>query len=132
MYYYIVRGGNMTIKNILVDNIDECINIILKELSKLNISYVYIEESNELHFDKYIFRFFTKKTVFEFLASNIKVQESYQEPVIIENVSINDFINESSKSYRSINMKQQLRNENQKNNRVLKKQLGYGTKIVRR
>lgn len=48
----------MIIKNITINNKDTFIELLIKELCKYNISYVYIKETSELHFSNYIFRFF--------------------------------------------------------------------------
>lgn len=48
----------MIVRSIEINNKDTYIDLVIKELCKNNISYVYVKESNELHFDNYIFRFF--------------------------------------------------------------------------
>ncbi len=60
----------MITKYFLVNDLEEITNTIIKKLCQNNIPYVYIKESNELHFDKYIFKFFTKNILFEFISMN--------------------------------------------------------------
>ena len=60
----------MIIKYFLVNNLEEITNMIIKKLCKKNIPYVYIKETNEIHFDNYIFKFFTKDILFEFMNMN--------------------------------------------------------------
>lgn len=50
----------MEIKNFFINDKDSFINLIIKELCKNNISYLYIEELDEIHIENYIFRFFDK------------------------------------------------------------------------
>ena len=60
----------MIIKYFHVNNLEETTNMIIKKLCKKNIPYVYIKEPNEIHFDKYIFKFFTMDILFEFMNMN--------------------------------------------------------------
>ena len=60
----------MIVKCFLVNELEELINYIINYFCKNNISYIYIKETQELHFDKYIFKFFTKNILFEFMNMN--------------------------------------------------------------
>lgn len=58
----------MIIKNYYVNNnLDYVINYIIKYLIKNNINYLYIQETNELHFDNYILRFKSNKELKELI-----------------------------------------------------------------
>ena len=57
----------MIVKCFLVSELEELINYIINYFCKNNISYIYIKETQELHFDKYIFKFFTKKEIFKYI-----------------------------------------------------------------
>lgn len=48
----------MIVKSVMVNNLKLFIEELLKELCKNNIQYVYIPESHELHYDKYIYKFY--------------------------------------------------------------------------
>ena len=50
----------MEIKNFFINDKQNFINIIIEELCKNNISYLYIKELNEIHIEDYIFRFYDK------------------------------------------------------------------------
>lgn len=46
----------MKVKNILINEKNEFIELLIRELIKYEIGYVHID--NEIHFDNYIFRFY--------------------------------------------------------------------------
>jgi len=69
-YYYKISFGDekMIIKNYYVKNdLDHVINYIIRYLIKNNINYLYIKETNELHFDNYILRFKNNKELKELI-----------------------------------------------------------------
>lgn len=70
----------MKVENILVQNRDYFVNIILKELCKNGIPYVYLENGNELHVGNYIFRFFDYDETLDILESiEEDVKNAYNE-----------------------------------------------------
>lgn len=67
----------MIVKCFLVNELEELINYIINYFCKNNISYIYIKETQELHFDKYIFKFFTKKEIFKYIIEKEKLISSH-------------------------------------------------------
>lgn len=80
----------MQIKNFLTNDIKELEDFIIKELCKNGIQYTFIKEAHEIHFDKYIFRFYDNKSIFKIAADYLFLPnlEAYVEPII----GINEFI----------------------------------------
>lgn len=107
----------MQIKNILTNEIDIVKEFIIKELCKKNIPYIFIKESNELHFDKYIFRFYDKKTV------SIALKKYITIPTIKTENDIH---------FNNSNKKQKLRPNYKNTNNILKKHLKYNNKKHRK
>ena len=137
----------MIIKNLyIINNSEYFINNILKELCENNISYLYIKDTNELHFNKYIIRFITKENFID-----IKNQINYDDLLfkIFEIAKDNKILldNESYDTYDLTNLKERknyllnIKLENQNTNiklkninknKVLKKQLNSTRKIYKR
>ena len=118
----------MIVKCFLVNELEEITNIIIKKLCKKNIPYVYIKETNEIHFDKYIFKFFTKNILFEFinmneqqLPSNVILSSEPQEEI----VKLEDM---NSKKYNYNNIVK----HNKETNMKLKKQYIPQKRFIRR
>lgn len=73
----------MKVKNILINEKNEFIELLVRELIKYEIGYVHID--NEIHFDNYIFRFYDIQDDKE------KIRRIIDEGVLkIEIVKVND------------------------------------------
>lgn len=55
----------MKIKNFFINDKENFINVIIEELCKNNIQYLYIKELDEIHIENHIFRFFDKNNNLE-------------------------------------------------------------------
>lgn len=73
----------MKVKNILINEKNEFIELLIRELIKYEIGYVHID--NEIHFDNYIFRFYDIQDDKE------KIRRIIDEDVLkIEIIKVND------------------------------------------
>lgn len=106
----------MQIKNFLTDNIEELEEFIIKELCKNGIQYTFIKEANEIHFDKYIFRFFDYSVIFKIAQNEITLPN---EDIIEHKISgFSDFIEKQKlrPAYHNPNINKILKlNNNTKN-----------------
>ena len=77
----------MVIKNfiILEEKLNYFINEIIHELCIKNIPYLYIKEANELHFDKYIYRFHNIKQTLNIILEKPAIPQLLKD---IENIII--------------------------------------------
>ncbi len=69
----------MIVKNIKTNNKNLIIDLIIKELCENNISYVYIKDSSELHFNDYIFRFYENFFIYSRIEAPIWKAKEVQE-----------------------------------------------------
>lgn len=137
----------MIIKNLyIINNSEYFINNIIKELCENNISYLYIKDTNELHFNKYIIRFITKENFID-----IKNQINYDDllfkifeiakdnKTLLDNESYDTYDLNNLKEHKNYLLNIKLKNQNTniklKNinkNKVLKKQLNPTRRIYKR
>lgn len=118
----------MIIKNFLVSDKDIVIDLLLKELCKNNISYVYLSEINELHFDKYIFRFITKDDIVKL--DILSLNEIFSSIVMFEENDDNLKLENLPHNYKKYN-RNDLINNNRHTNMILKKQYKVQRNFVR-
>lgn len=118
----------MITKYFLVNDLEEITNIIIKKLCKSNIPYVYIKESNELHFDKYIFKFLTKNILFEFISVDEQPLPSNELVSLISEEEIINLDDTNTKKYNYNN----IIKHNKETNMKLKKQYIPQKRFVRR
>ena len=89
----------------LYNDLEYTINYIIKYLIKNNINYLYIKETNELHFDNYILRFKSNKDLFSLLFDEFLSKLEY----ICDNKYSENF------DYRNFNFNIQFKKSNFKN-----------------
>lgn len=119
----------------IVNNKEYFIKILLKELCKKNIPYLYISDSNELHFDNYIVRFIDKKitnnkTEFDELLFKI-FEIAKDNKMFLDDENINEYENYLV-NLKEENKKNNLKLKNNQNNKILKKNLNPIKKIYKR
>ena len=129
----------MIIKNLyILNDREDFINMFLKELCKENISFIYIKETNELHFNNYIIRFisiekYSKQIIYENIF-NLLTDNNFYSNIDLFDISDNNI--EYNKYL--LNLKQENINTNIKfknqinNNKISKKQLNPTRKIYKR
>lgn len=50
----------MIVRDVYVNDIDYFIEFLIRDLIKYGVSYCFLKDDNEIHFDKYIIRFHEK------------------------------------------------------------------------
>lgn len=72
-----MENNKMIVKKIMINNKEQFIDLLLRELILRGISYVQID--NEIHFDQYIIRFYDSKKdlkeIVEICFKKIEIQE---------------------------------------------------------
>jgi len=127
----------MIIKDCYIKNdIDKTINIIINYLIRNNIKFLYIKDSNELHFENYILRFkkYTNLKIFlinDFLNiinsitnKNYNEYLNYKEYTIINN-------NEKNNNFKNIQKINNIKIDTKGKVKKLNKQLNPTRKIYK-
>ena len=81
----------MIVKNVYIENIDYFLEDIIRRLITNNISYVLIKEELyiELHFDKYIYKFYSNM-YFDFNAAFVNKDSIYKDMFNIIEINISN------------------------------------------
>jgi hypothetical protein len=111
----------MVVKNILVDNKEEFLDCLIRELIKLNISYVLID--NEIHFLNSIYRFYTKKDIKIIIQENKNVLDTINFEVLKESLDYlpkKDMLLNKESTYPKIN-KKYIKEQNRQANMKIKR-----------